>query len=648
MSHHYLQGSARDNVIAHHPKLRCIAGAAALSVVVTISPTSFGCAGNDDGAAAKEAAARPSVTKPSEDQHGAAQNREPDSAGAQSTPMTRAVAAGTGAPNPRPTGAAGARAEDTKGEPSDPNCAAGKFDSTFAAIQKVIFEGHSCTNAMCHGAAAMGGLDLRSDVAYQNLIEVKSTISPLLRVMPGRPDESLLYNKLRAATEPGSVKVEGSAMPSGAAPLSAKHLEAVRRWIEAGAPREGSIGDSVTGQSDKIAALLESCLPKATPVEIAPLAAPGAGEGVQFVMPPFTLKAATETEVCFAQYYDLSDVVPAEFQDRERGVIFVNGQRIRQDPQSHHLGLIDPKLGADWVHDSSLGEWTCRGGENEGKSCDPLQKSGCGAGQCATPVQESLACFGFGPIFGDTFGSAGGFARAQTAQYYQPPRDGVYSTFPVRGLVYWNSHAFNLTTEATTMHAWVNLYFAKDRKHELQNVTVTQNIGIAAGTPPFTSKTYCGTWVAPQNALLYNLTSHTHKRGRNFTVDLADGTRIYQSAIYTDPVEQVFDPPMRFDSPDAAKRTLKYCAEFNNGVKKDGKPDLDLVTRLSRMPERSTCQPVACVAGKVGAACQGANDKASCDSASGAGDGWCDACAITSGQTTEDEMFVLNPHIVTE
>jgi hypothetical protein len=26
----------------------------------------------------------------------------------------------------------------------------------------------------------------------------------------------------------------------------------------------------------------------------------------------------------------------------------------------------------------------------------------------------------------------------------------------------------------------------------------------------------------------------------------------------------------------------------------------------------------------------------------------CDACAITSGQTTEDEMFVLNPHIVTD
>ncbi|MET0389908.1 MAG: hypothetical protein ABW321_28305 [Polyangiales bacterium] len=531
-------------------------------------------------------------------------------------------------------------------QPVDPRCAAGSFDSTFAAIQSVIFDGHSCTNAACHGAAAVGGLDLRPDAAYDNLVEVKSAVSTLQRVMPGRPEESLLYNKLRAATEPDSVKVEGSPMPSGAPPLSAEHLEVVRRWIEAGAPRAGSIGDSVTGQSDKIAALLGSCLPDATPIQIAPLAAPAADEGVQFVMPSFKLKAGTETEVCFAQYYDLSNVVPAEYQDQTQGVIFVNGQRIRQDPQSHHLGLIDPKLSADWAGDASFGAWQCVGGELEGQRCDPLGQSGCGAGQCASAVQEAVACIGFGPLFGDVLGSAGGFARAQTAQYYQQPRDGVYSTFPVRGLVYWNSHAFNLTENETTMHAWINLYYAKDRQHELKNVTVTQNIAAAAGIAPFTSKAVCGTWVAPQNALLYNLTSHTHKRGGHFTVDLSDGTRIYESAIYTDPVEQAFDPPMHFDAADEAKRTLKYCADFNNGITEAGTPDLELVTRLSKMPKNSTCEPVACAAGKVGAPCDGAADDAACDSAPGAGDGSCDACPITAGQTTEDEMFVLNPHIV--
>jgi hypothetical protein len=235
-------------------------------------------------------------------------------------------------------------------------------------------------------------------------------------------------------------------------------------------------------------------------------------------------------------------------------------------------------------------------------------------------------------------------ARAQTAQFYQPPRDGVYNTFPVRGLVYWNSHAFNLTNEDTDMHAWVNLYFAKERKHELQTVTVSSAIRAAAGTPPFTQKNYCAMWTAPQNALLYDLTSHTHKRGHNFTMDMLDGTRIYQSAVYSDPVDEIFDPPMLFDSPDAGKRTVKYCADFNNGLTKDGKPDIELVTRKSRMPPPATCMPVACVAGKVGAACAGSN--ADCDSAPGMGDGSCDACAITGGQTTEDEMFVMAASIV--
>jgi hypothetical protein len=43
----------------------------------------------------------------------------------------------------------------------------------------------------------------------------------------------------------------------------------------------------------------------------------------------------------------------------------------------------------------------------------------------------------------------------------------------------------------------------------------------------------------------------------------------------------------------------------------------------------------------VGAPCGGVGDDATCDSFTGAGDGFCDACAITAGLTTEDEMFIL-------
>lgn len=37
----------------------------------------------------------------------------------------------------------------------------------------------------------------------------------------------------------------------------------------------------------------------------------------------------------------------------------------------------------------------------------------------------------------------------------------------------------------------------------------------------------------------------------------------------------------------------------------------------------------------------GAGDDASCDSSPGAGDGFCDACPITGGESTQNEMFVL-------
>jgi hypothetical protein len=563
-------------------------------------------------------------------------------------PAVQAAGAAPGTTDAAATGSAANSASSTSQE-TNASCGAGQFDSTFAAIQKVIFEGHNCTNNACHGAAATGGLDLRADVAYDSLIEVKASLGTAFRVMPGEPDESVLFRKLKAATDPDGVMVEGSAMPVGEPPLSAEHLEVMRRWIEAGASRDGSIGDAITGKSDGIAELLGSCLPEVTPIEIKRLPAPSAEEGLQIPMAPFMLPGEKEVDVCFAQYYDVSDVVPAEFQDAKRGVFFVNGQRTRQDPQSHHLVIKHSGLGEAMVKDPSFGSWACRGGERNGQDCDPLKQDACSAGVCASEPQHKAACIGFGPMNGNSAElRTSSIATAQTAQYYRAPREGLYETIPLRGILYMNSHAFNLTKSETQLHAWINLFYAKSRQHEVRTLAITDKISIANGQAPFTKETHCAKWVAPRNAAMYTLSSHTHKRGSNFTVMLPDGTQVYQSAIYSDPVEKMFNPPMRFESAEAEARTLTYCAEYNNGATKDGSPDLKLVTRLSTMPDRTTCTPVACTGGKIGAACDGASDNASCDSSPGAGDGVCDACPITAGQTTENEMFVLSPSVVVE
>lgn len=67
------------------------------------------------------------------------------------------------------------------------------------------------------------------------------------RVRPGSATTSYLYEKLRAATEPGSVEIAGSPMPIAAAPLTPKELEAIKIWIFKGAQKTGSVKDDTTG-----------------------------------------------------------------------------------------------------------------------------------------------------------------------------------------------------------------------------------------------------------------------------------------------------------------------------------------------------------------------------------------------------------------
>jgi hypothetical protein len=64
--------------------------------------------------------------------------------------------------------------------PGAPSCeAAQAFDSTFDAIQTVIFEKHGCTQDICHGEARSGELDLRPGAAYDAIFDVPSTVSAL-------------------------------------------------------------------------------------------------------------------------------------------------------------------------------------------------------------------------------------------------------------------------------------------------------------------------------------------------------------------------------------------------------------------------------------------------------------------------------------
>ncbi|HEX6243144.1 MAG TPA: hypothetical protein VFZ61_19660 [Polyangiales bacterium] len=555
--------------------------------------------------------------------------------------------------------AMGADASDAGAAPqTDGGCRT--FASSFEAIQSLVFDRYGCTAAACHGQAKVGGLDLSADVAWENLVDVASSNSGAKRVQPGAPADSFLFQKLRAASEPGSVQVAGSPMPIGGGALSAKELEAVKLWIARGAPKTGAVSEPTKGLD--VGSLLDACLPPATPVKIKPLEPPAPEEGIQLRLPPYPLKAGAETEHCMPFAYDFTNQVPAQYKDEARNVIYTNGSRIRQDPQSHHLVVWNPRQDLSAVPENAQG-WTCHGGSTDGKACNPRRASSeCGEGVCAgKPVpgtfcngDSSAVLTGTGELTLDslaaflelllgTGGLPGQITSTQTPQQYTPPLPGVYTEIPLRGIFWFNSHAFNLTEADTVLEARVNFFYAKERQREMRLITNSSQVYIAQGTPPFTRKTFCAKHVVPQHYQIATLASHTHRRGERFWVKDAAGKQIYESFDYSDPAYSHFEPWLAFDAPDEALRTLEYCATFNNGLTKDDKPDLALVTRASRMPERTTCTPVACVAGKVAAACAEDRD---CDSAPGKGDGDCDACAITAGQTTENEMFALMPWYV--
>lgn len=527
--------------------------------------------------------------------------------------------------------------------PVDPpaECVGAEFGSTFEAIQEVVFEQRGCTQQVCHGSGAAGGLDLSADVAYDNLFQQPSVGSSIPLVWPGDRTRSYLWLKLAAATDPGSVEINGAPMPNGLPPIAPEELEAIRMWIYAGAPRDATV--------DGTEELLDACLPDPEPITIEPLEPPAADEGFQLVMPPWDLPASSEHEICFATWYDVTEQVPTEFQDPANPDWFrFRGFDLRQDPQSHHLILYFPTgnftpEGID-PNAPEYGAWTCLGGETPGASCEPKDPDGCGSGFCISEIDyNSFACIGFGA--GGVSVPVGGAQQAQALQIFYP---GVYAQLPARGLIYWNSHAFNLTPTDTKLNGRINYLYAEEQEFPVQNIFNTSRI-FAANAAPFTTQTVCGTHELPQGARVFELTSHTHQRGKGFTIDLPDGTRVYESYIYNDPVRQQYDPPLAFDSPEQADRTLTYCSFYNNGVAEDGSPDVETVTRYSRLPEQirdgeqfGICTPVACVnEGMVGEPCSGAHDDASCDTSPGAGDGWCDACPITGGESTENEMFNL-------
>ncbi len=101
---------------------------------------------------------------------------------------------------------------------------------SFSRQIQPIFDG-SCALANCHGSqGARADLTLTADMAYGELVNVPSSQNnQWIRVVPFKPDESLVYLKLTQDRPP-----VGQKMPPGGG-LSADQIALVRDWIRQGA-----------------------------------------------------------------------------------------------------------------------------------------------------------------------------------------------------------------------------------------------------------------------------------------------------------------------------------------------------------------------------------------------------------------------------
>lgn len=113
-------------------------------------------------------------------------------------------------------------------------CDQAKQHSDFAFIQQHIFT-PSCATAMCHtGPEPEVGLNLSAGNAYANLVNKgASTVAGWTRVTPGVIATSYLAVSLGRAEGPPP---RDGYMPLGTDPLCLEKLEAIERWILAGAP----------------------------------------------------------------------------------------------------------------------------------------------------------------------------------------------------------------------------------------------------------------------------------------------------------------------------------------------------------------------------------------------------------------------------
>ncbi|MFD2569751.1 hypothetical protein ACFSUS_03845 [Spirosoma soli] len=409
--------------------------------------------------------------------------------------------------------------QKTGTEASDPAVMA-----SFDLMQQKILT-PSCATSGCHASEkdpsfAQHGLVLAEGIAYQNLVDADPKNSSakadrLKRVKPFASLESLLYHKLNAAASHHSGKQYGNPMPLGGQLLSNGQIEFVRRWIEAGAPKTGSVAD---------AKLLDD--KTTTDATYEPLPAPTAGAGIQMSIAPFDIQPKFEREL-------FTRKMVGNTQD-----IYVNRYEIKMRSGSHHF------VAYDFRNKNILPNLNdVRDLRNADNSLNLL-----------TALSMSNHVYLAG-------------SQAQYQDYTFP--EGAALLLPAGASLDLNSHYVNKTDAVMKGEAQINLYTID--KSKVTQVIQTLDLGNTNLNIPANGRvtlTRSFTFDKPRKIL--TLTSHMHKLGEKFVIKINGGPRngevVYTSTDWEHPDIITFKTPINLQKGEGLTSEITYNNTTNKTV----------------------------------------------------------------------------------
>ena len=353
--------------------------------------------------------------------------------------------------------------------------------SSFMLMQERVLT-TNCATSGCHASDkdpsfAQHGLVLSAEMAFANLVNITPKNSGakadgLMRVKPFISAQSLLYHKLTTGAVHHTGKQYGNLMPLGMNPLSVGQIEFVRRWIDAGAPREGNVAD---------AKLLDDKTPSVVSAPFEQLAKPTAGQGIQMYLPEFSVAPNFEREL---------------FMRREIGNptdIYVNRIQVKMRPNSHHF------IAYGFKNTTAL------------PSLDQIRdlRNPDGTANILTFLSMQNHIFLAG-------------TQTSTSDYTFP--EGAALLITANTSLDLNSHYVNKTNAPLPGEASMNMYTVD--KSKVVNVVKSLNeANTSFSLPAGKTTTIVTNFIYAKARTILALTSHTHKLAQKFVIKIKGGSR---------------------------------------------------------------------------------------------------------------------------